>query len=210
MINLLKNKLTDRLKLPLPGENAQFQMAPVSRERLKEIDFEKAKPKKSAILVLIFPHENKIKTVLIERPTYQGVHSGQISFPGGKFEERDIQLHQTALREAKEEIGITPETVDIIGNMTNVYITPSNFLVTPYIGFINETPLFKADSYEVAKIITPELFSISNPDIIGNKSILQSNGYSIKTPFYNIEGYTVWGATAMMISELNALLNDIK
>jgi 8-oxo-dGTP pyrophosphatase MutT (NUDIX family) len=202
-------QLKNQLKAPLPGENAQFAMAPLSRERMKELNFEALKPKKSAILVLIYPHENEIKTVLIQRPTYQGVHSGQIAFPGGKFEEPDIHLKNTALREANEEIGIEPTQIEIIGNLSNVYINPSNFLVTPFIGHIGTKPDFSANEREVEKIIETNLLQLDNPERKGIKTISHSSGYKIKSPYYDVEGHTVWGATAMMISELNEVLRNI-
>lgn len=204
------DKVQKQLNLPLPGENAQFQMAPISRERIKDVNFEVLKPKKSAVLVLIFPSENKINTILIQRPSYKGVHSAQVAFPGGKFEDKDIQLQNTALRETNEEIGIEPEKIKLIGRLSEVYINPSNFLVSPFIGFMNENPLFKADEREVEKIITTDIFKLNDPAIKGFKSIQHSSGYTIRSPFYDIEGYTVWGATAMMISELNAVITNIK
>jgi len=202
-------QLKTQLKAPLPGENAQFAMAPINRERMKTLNFEASTPKKSAILVLIYPHESEIKTVLIQRPTYEGVHSGQIAFPGGKFEETDIHLKNTALRETKEEIGVEPTQIEIIGNLSNVYINPSNFLVTPFIGCIATQPHFIANSREVEKIIETNLLQLNHPERKGIKNITHSSGYKIKSPYYDIEGHTVWGATAMMISELNEVLKNI-
>jgi 8-oxo-dGTP pyrophosphatase MutT (NUDIX family) len=185
-------------------------MAPLKRARMSEMAMDKIDPRKSAVLILLFPFENKIKTVLIERPVYEGVHSGQVAFPGGKFEKDDVQLVNTALREAQEEIGINKDQVTILGNLTDLYIMPSNFLVTPFIGFMKSVPFFFPDPREVNKVITIDLELLSDISIRGEKTISHSNGYKIKTPYYSVEGLTVWGATAMIISELNAVVEESK
>ncbi len=204
------DKLKEQLKMPLPGENAQFEMAPLSRVKMKELNISALKPKKSAVLVLIYEAQNQFNTVLIQRPTYDGIHSAQIAFPGGKFENEDVDLKQTALRETKEEIGINPSTIEILGNLSDVYISPSNYLVSPFIGISTQTPNFIADKHEVEKIITTNLLQLNNPKFKGIKTIKHSSGYTIKSPYYDIEGHTVWGATAMMISELNAVIEKVK
>ena len=130
--------LKKRFKIELPGEEAQFSMAPFSRERIREIPKQNYSPKLSAVLILLFPHNNSINTVLIQRPEYAGIHSGQIAFPGGKFEDDDIELSRTALRETSEEIGIITENIEIIGSLTDIYITPSNFLVRPFVASVHE------------------------------------------------------------------------
>jgi 8-oxo-dGTP pyrophosphatase MutT (NUDIX family) len=210
MFQSFVNQLKNRLQQALPGEDTQFLMAPVTRERIRQITKTDYHPKKSAVLILLFPDKNSIQTVLIQRPEYDGVHSGQVAFPGGKFEETDIDLKQTALREATEEIGVVSSTIEIIGHLTDVYISPSNFLVTPFIGCTAKKPDFTADVYEVQKVIVVDLFSLNNVEIKSVKTITHSNGYKIKTPYYDIEGLTVWGATAMMISELNAIVAESK
>ncbi|MES2592134.1 MAG: CoA pyrophosphatase [Bacteroidota bacterium] len=208
-IKFIKN-LKNRLQKPLPGENAQFLMAPVSRQRIQHIDPEKYNPRKSAVLILLFPEGENIHTLLIQRPVYDGVHSGQVAFPGGKFEETDIDLQYTALRETFEEVGVPPESVEIIGRLTDLYIQPSNFLVSPFIGFTKEKPEFILDAYEVQKIITIDLFSLSEEGIVFEKTITHSSGFKIKTPCYEIDELAVWGATAMIISELNQVVRESK
>ncbi|MBL7888385.1 MAG: CoA pyrophosphatase [Bacteroidia bacterium] len=195
--------------LQLPGEEAQYQMAPISRKRLSDFSDRIRTARKSAVLIVLYPNGDSINTILIQRPNYEGVHGGQIAFPGGKFEEADQTLSNTALREANEEIGIDTGNIQIIGNLTDLYIAPSNFLVSPYIGFTNELNELIPNNYEVSKIIHTDLFNLNKEEIRGIKSIEHSNGYKIKTPYYEIEGFTVWGATAMMISELNAIVKRI-
>lgn len=204
------DELEGLLNKELPGEEAQFSMAPITRKRLTDVSKENFNPKQSAVLILLFPEENSIKTILIQRGSYDGVHSGQIAFPGGQVDENDADLKHTALRETSEEIGVAPENVTIIGSLTDVYITPSNFLVKPFVGVVNAKPDFMLDSVEVAKVIPVDLFELNNKDIRKEKSILQSGGFKVKTPYFEIEGLTVWGATAMMISELNAVVEQIK
>ena len=199
-----------RFQKPLPGEDAQFLMAPLIRQRMQHIDPLKYDPRKSAVLILLFPVNNNIHTLLIQRPIYDGVHSGQVAFPGGKFEETDIDLSHTALRETFEEIGVPSGNIEIIGKLTDLYIPPSNFLVSPFIGFISKKPDFILDAYEVKKIITVDLFSLNDEEIKSEKTITHSNSYKIKTPCYNIDELTVWGATAMMISELNVVVDEAK
>lgn len=208
-ISSLIIRLEKRLSEPLPGEDIQFQMAPLGRKRIPEIRNEAYNPKKSAVLILLFPVGRELRMVLIERPEYEGVHSGQIAFPGGRFEESDRDLVHTALRETEEEIGLLQEKVRVIGPLTDIFITPSNYLVSPFIGFVPEKPEFKPDSREVKSILTVDLLSLQNEEKRSVKSILHSSGHKLKTPYYDIEGFTVWGATAMMIAELNAIVKEI-
>lgn len=209
MFRTFVDQLEGLLNMELPGEEAQFSMAPVTRKRLAEIPAGNYNPKLSAVLILLYPEGDSVKTLLIQRGRYEGVHSGQVAFPGGQVDESDKDLMQTALRETWEEIGIEPESIRVLGNLTEVYITPSNFLVRPFIGVLKEKPTLKIDSKEVAKVVPTDLFRMNDPAIKGEKQILQSGGFKIKTPYYEIEGLTVWGATAMMISELNAVVAKI-
>lgn len=203
-------KVKSRLMLPLPGEDVQFEMSPVGRKKINEYPLEQYNPQKSAVLILLFPDKKLTKTVLIQRPLYQGVHSGQIAFPGGKFDVNDIDLKHTALRETHEEVGILPEKINIIGNLSDIYISPSNFLVTPFIGYTEFNPRFIINKSEVDKLITYDVAALNNPNIKSKKLIKLSMGFEINAPYYNIEGATVWGATAMMISELNKVIEETK
>lgn len=202
-------KIKLRLQEPLPGEKAQLLMAP-SRRKFPEEFIVHPNAKKSAVLILLFPFNNSIHTILIQRPIYEGVHSGQVSFPGGKYEEADQDLSFTALREASEEVGINTDSVEIIGKLTDLYIRPSNFLVSPFIAFTDRMPDFVIDNHEVQKIISVDLFALGSKEIKSEKIIIHSSGMKIKTPYYEIEGLTVWGATAMIISELNVIVKESK
>ncbi|MCX6295405.1 MAG: CoA pyrophosphatase [Bacteroidetes bacterium] len=203
-------QLENRLNKDLPGKEAQFSMAPFARRRSNSIPKENYDPRLSAVLILLFPEGDSIHTILIQRPEYDGVHSGQIAFPGGRFEESDLELKQTALREAFEEVGVLCEKINVIGNLSDIYIKASNFLVKPFVGVVSEKPNFIIDTYEVQKIISVDVFSLNDKKRIGEKSIKHSDGYKIKTPYYEVEGLTVWGATAMIISELNVVVEQSK
>ncbi len=204
------NQLKIRLSQPLPGEEVQLLMAPPSRPQIKNSISKNYFPKKSAVLILVFPDNKKLNVLLIERSIYDGVHSGQVAFPGGKFEESDIDLKQTSLRELFEEVGVHPEEVEIIGNLSDVYISPSNYLVSPFVGYSQQKPNFVRDEYEVQNIITLDLFQLNNSKIMSKKNIILSHGVEISTPCYDIQGLTIWGATAMMISELNAVVEETR
>ncbi len=210
MFNKFVDQLKIRLQKPLPGLPAQLLMAPLARKRFEKIDPEKYNPVKSAVLILLFPVGDNVHTLLIQRPVYEGVHSGQVAFPGGKFEEIDIDLKQTAIRETFEEVGVPAKDVEIIGKLTDLFIKVSNFIVSPYIGYVNKQPDFIIDAYEVQKIIPVGLFSLNDSGIKSIKTVSRNNGYKIRTPYYDIDGLTVWGATAMMISELNVVVEETK
>lgn len=206
-INELKVKLSE----PLPGQDAQFLMVPgnIAQSKKNNATIINCNPKKSAVLILLYPIQNGISTVLIERAVYAGIHSGQIAFPGGKAEESDPDLKYTALRETYEEIGVPIESVEVLGNLTDVYINPSNYLVTPYIGFIPNSPHFVKNEREVQSIITMDILNREKV-IRSTKKITHSNGLTMETPFYSIEGFTIWGATAMMMSELIVIAEKIQ
>ena len=200
--------LENRLQKPLPGRSAQLKMS--SLPRIQEL-MRLSPPddvRQSSVLILFYPDGDQIYLVLMLRPEYPGVHSGQISFPGGKYEETDESLIYTALREAKEEIGIDPMKVQILGQLTEMYIPPSNFLVTPVVGYQASRPFFVADPKEVKSII-----EIRMADLLDNrnrqmKKMKLSLGFSLKVPSYCVNGHVIWGATAMILSELKEIVSE--
>jgi 8-oxo-dGTP pyrophosphatase MutT (NUDIX family) len=201
--------LEKRLQQPLPGRQAQMRMSALKRirELMKFAPSDDAK--QSSVLILLFPLGVKTGLVLMLRPEYPGVHSGQISLPGGKFEETDESLIFTALRESNEEIGIDPAQVQIIGQLTELYIPPSNFLVTPVVGYQTSRPDFRADPKEVAEIIEIQLDDLLDDRNRQMKKIQLRLGISLKVPSYCINGKIIWGATAMILSELKEILTGI-
>jgi len=144
---------------------------------------------------------NGVSLVLMVRATDDSVHSGQVSFPGGKVEENDASLTATALREAYEEIGVVPETVEIIGRLSKLYIPPSNFDVYPIVGVTNSTPSFNTNN-EVSSLLEIDLSTLLNGDIMGYEKIYHRTGGEFVVPCFHINGEVVWGATAMMLVEL--------
>lgn len=167
-------------------------------------------PKKSAVLVLLFPEDEVWKTVLMLRNAYQGVHSQQVSFPGGRVEPEDQTLKDTALRETEEEIGVNRNEIKVIGNLTELFIPPSGYLVSPFVGYVEERPHFVPDQIEVNELIYPHVESLLDSSI--RTQALFESGIThtkIKAPCFVLEGHKVWGATAMMLSEFIAVLNQL-
>lgn len=208
MIFDFADKLKERLR-NLPGHIAQEKMAP--EHRLPHEQWERYFPqaKKGSVLILFYPIKTGIHTVLIQRPKYEGVHSGQVAFPGGAKEESDASMIETALREAEEEVGASRQLVHVIGQLTELYIPPSNFLITPVVGVSNERPDFRIDTNEVVEIIEPTVGELLDEKAVGSKEIKVRNDITIEAPYYDIKGRVVWGATAMMISELNEILSRV-
>jgi 8-oxo-dGTP pyrophosphatase MutT (NUDIX family) len=211
MMDELTARLSERMASPLPGLQAQLRMA--SKLRLKAAQTynpDTSNAKIGAVLIALYPDEMGIvRTVLMKRPDYDGTHSGQVSFPGGKMEEADATVIETALREAEEEVNIKPNEVKVIGQLTNLYIPPSNFLVHPVLGILERPPLLMPDKHEVQSIHLPELGYLLRDDIIEEKDIILSSGFKMRTPYFEVDGHTVWGATAMMIAELKEIMKGI-
>jgi 8-oxo-dGTP pyrophosphatase MutT (NUDIX family) len=202
------DKLKTRLQQPLPGITAHSIMASETRLKLK-MPSPNEKTRESAVLILFYPSDNQVFIPLILRPQYDGVHGGQMAFPGGRAEKEDENLIRTALREAQEEIGVRVSDVNILGKLTKLFIPPSNFYVQPVVGYLTRKPEFYPDPREVDKVIEIGLEDLKNPKIIGRK-ILNVRGTEVDTPFYDILNTTVWGATAMMISELLVVIENIE
>lgn len=193
----------------LPGEEAHNIMVPQERLRVtKSLNFDEIKPRNAGVMMLFYPKSEETHLVLIVRNSYEGVHSSQIAFPGGKYEKEDLNLEQTALRETYEEIGVKPENIEVIKAFTQLYIPPSNFMVHPFLGICYEEIIFYPDSKEVASIIELPLATFLSESIVVNANINTSYAKSIDVPVFKIDEHVVWGATAMMLSELKIVLNS--
>jgi 8-oxo-dGTP pyrophosphatase MutT (NUDIX family) len=192
------------LHRPLPGRVAQYQMAPKPRPGGEFDDTPLPNARASSVLILFYPHADTLYLPLILRPTYPGVHSGQVSFPGGGQEAGDADLIATALREAHEEVGIDPATVTVIGQLTPIYIRPSNNLVQPVVGYATARPAFVPDAREVAQLIEAPVLELLDP---ANQRIEQweLRDRTAHVPIFGIQRQVIWGATAMMLGELLAL-----
>lgn len=207
-IDHLKALLQDGFTRDLPGVEAHVKMAPQPVDLRRFASTFADPPKKSGVLLLFYPDEGAVYFPLIKRPQYPGVHSGQVGFPGGKMEPSDPDILFTALREAEEEIGIDAGKVEVLGRLSDLYIPTSNFLVTPVVGFIQEKPSFVPEQREVARIITTELGSLFHPEVRKQTQLALGGGIYLDTPYFAVEEEVVWGATAMILSELVQVLEQ--
>ena len=198
--------LRERLAEPLPGPDAHLKMA--ARSRLRMAMQPNERTRRSAVLIVFYPYQNSIFLPLILRPQYDGVHAGQMAFPGGRMERTDESLIRTALREAQEEVGIRVTDVKVLGKLTEIYIPPSNFYVQPVVGILPYRPDFYPDPREVEHVVEVSLDELMDESIIGENGI-EIKGALIDAPFYQIQGFKVWGATAMMISELLTVIHSV-
>lgn len=208
MIVSFVEKLQQRMQQGLPGMEAQRKMAPAGRipDAFDETAFPQAR--KASVLVLFYPYRNAVHTVLMKRPDYDGVHSGQMSFPGGSMEKDDANAAFTALREAEEELGIQKDKVVLTGQLSGVYIPPSNFFVYPFIGYCTERPEFILQKTEVAAIVEVSVDVIVNDTFKGIEKRKRADQI-FDAPYYLIGQDKVWGATAIILSELEVILRDI-
>lgn len=196
--------------IPLPAESSQFKMMPASRmEQMDHYRVAMKQAKQSAVLALFYPdHSQKTKFALIQRKAYNGVHSSQISFPGGKFENNDTNLEFTAKRETHEEIGIHPDNVKIVRELTKIYIPPSNFAVQPFLGLADKTPNFILQEDEVEALLEVPILDFFNESNVVTETVSTSYNYRMEVPAFLLNGHIVWGATAMMLSEVKDLIKE--
>jgi 8-oxo-dGTP pyrophosphatase MutT (NUDIX family) len=197
-IESLKNKLDK----PLPGLESQLKLASMRRLMKDGQLIIPADARKAGVLILFYPFGGDIYLAFIKRAEYPGVHSGQISFPGGGWERSDNDLVATALREAEEEIGVPRESITPIGKLTDLFIPPSNFLVTPVVGYSERKPEFKIDPEEVDRILEIPLQEFLDHTAIQQKEISIFPDVILKVPCFYVNEQVIWGATAMIMNEL--------
>jgi len=204
------NFLERRLIEKLPGQDAHELMKPRMADGTSFSLKHPQKPREGGVLILFFEKDGEVKFPLIQRPTYEGIHSGQIALPGGKAEEYDGGLKSTALREAQEEIGVDADKVEIIGTLSKFFVIASNYCVLPVIGKVTEVPEFIPDEREVDGIICPPVSKLVDPSFAKEKQMLVRGGVDMICPYYDLEDKMVWGATAMMLSELAVILQEFE
>ena len=197
-------------KEKLLSVEAHIKMAPLERiSSLNSQEYLDKNPKKAAVMMLLYPRNHETHLALIVRNSYPGIHASQIAFPGGKVEPTDIDLQHTALRETHEEIGVKPESVNVIRPFSELYIPPSNFLVSPFLGIINEEVSFVPSPYEVKRVLELPLEDLLDDRIITQVKMSTSYADNISVPVFNVDKYVVWGATAMMMSELKETIRKV-
>jgi len=190
----------------LPGVSAQMHMAMRGRDKLKTpADTDR---KDAAVIVLLFLRDDVPHILYMRRTEAEGLrHSGQISFPGGRAEESDADLKATALRETSEEVGVDPDAVRVIGSLTSLYIPVSNFMVHPFVGWLDEEPEFTPEPLEVAEIIVAPLRHLQDPaNRVVDRLEVKPGMWLEDVPYYDLFGQVLWGATAMITSELLELI----
>lgn len=203
----LRTTLSQVLSQPLPGAEAQQRMAPIGR-RAAFLNPE-TPPRLAAVLVPVYFNQWGEPCLLLTlRKIYDGVHSGQVSFPGGKFDAGETDPVQVALREAWEETGVKQEQIWIAGMLSQLYIPPSNILVYPVVGILPEEPQWIPDPFEVEQLIHEPLIPWMQEQQIAETAHRVAPGLSIAAPYYDIQQHRVWGATAMMLSEFSEVLKQ--
>ena len=202
------NQIEELKNKPLGGLTSQFKLAPKLRTKFSQELIDSKNPRKAAVLALFYPDENnQTRFLLTQRASYNGTHSAQISFPGGKVEDKDINLQETALRETFEEVGVSTNSIKVIRQLSDSYIPPSNFLVTPFLGIASKKPSFIPNN-EVANLIEVLTSDLLNDNNLTSKEMETSYMKNIDVPCFKLNNYIVWGATAMMLSEIKDLLKQ--
>jgi len=194
----------------LPGEDAHMEMMPAERIAIfKDLDLEKINPREASVMMLFYPKNDEPHMVMILRNSYKGVHSSQIGFPGGKVEQSDVSLADTALRETFEEIGIDRELINIVRPFTPLYIPPSNFKVYPFLGYAVQELTFNPDDREVFGIIEMPLSTLMDDNTKVSKTLSTSYMEEVDVPAFQFEEYFIWGATSQMLNELKEVLKRV-
>jgi 8-oxo-dGTP pyrophosphatase MutT (NUDIX family) len=202
--------LTAELQKPLPGEDAQYRMAPSYRPRLTKEEIQKQEPRQGGVMLLLYMKAGVMNIVFTQRKDYNGVHGGQMSFPGGKKDLADTDLFATALRETKEEVGIDSDHIRILGNLSQLYIPPSNFLVFPVVGYAENMGAFTPQKEEVEKIVEiPLTFFLDAASVNFSTEIKLFNGAVVHVPAYVYGQHIIWGATAIMLSEFTFIVEKL-
>lgn len=196
--------------MALPGENSQLKMAPAARLiEEKRLSKQTNTARKAGVMVLFYGDDN-LYVALIRRTHDGSVHSGQISFPGGELESVDEDLLATAKRELYEEIGVKEETYEVVKELTDIYIPPSNFYVQPYLAICHTPPVFYKQDLEVAEVLQVSIEQVLDDANLINTELKSAYDTMIKVPAFNFDGHIVWGATAMILYEVRDLIKHVQ
>lgn len=201
-------RLREALAGPLPGLEAQLRMAPEPRLGWDPLKFPDG-ARDGAALLLIYPHDDHLHLALTVRGAALRNHTGQVSLPGGGVDTGET-LEAAALREAQEEVGLEPQSVEILGRLTPLHVPVSGFLLHPLVGYTSMRPAFQRAEWEVARIIEAPVSLLADPALIKREirtRVVEGESIDVSVPYYDIDGEKVWGATAMVLSEFCAILN---
>lgn len=200
--------IKDRLNKPLPGFAAQLNMVSDPRPGNKVYTDVLDSCKRAGVLVLLYLKGTHVFIVLTRRTDLVEHHQAQISFPGGRQEEGET-FEQTALRETKEELGIQPSAIQILGKLTPLYIPPTDYCIYPVVAQMKEHPQFNPSPHEVAEVLEIPLDYLIDPQTV-QREMWTLHGKDVDVPFYFFEGNKIWGATAMVLAELVEILKNLK
>jgi 8-oxo-dGTP pyrophosphatase MutT (NUDIX family) len=206
MMERAPERLRRALQAPLPGHERFLQISGYPRPNVEKALAQVPPPRESAVLALFYHRRQVLHTLLMLRPTYVGVHSGQVGFPGGKREADDPSLEHTALREFVEETGAEGTRIEVLGSLSRVYIPPSRTIVTPFVGYAPELGALRPDPHEVELLIETPVDELLRDDILKRRVQTMPTGQAVEIPYFDVQGHVVWGATALMIAELRELL----
>ena len=202
-------RLQSRLNEPLPGKDVQCMMAPESRLVREMAVIEPQNPKPSSVLIALNQRDGEWVFPIIQRPDYNGMHSGQVSLPGGKMEESDQDLYETAIRETCEEIGINTKGLVILGALTDIYVHVSDFNILPILAYLPEIQEYHPDETEVEDVMEINLADLLDVRRIKHTRVKIGSGIWLKTPYFDFHNKIIWGATAMILSEFAQIVRDI-
>jgi 8-oxo-dGTP pyrophosphatase MutT (NUDIX family) len=210
--NQFFSMLKERLNSPLPGLSAQLNMVPEPRPGNKVYTDVKDSCKRAGVLILLYRKEKEkgphVFVVLTRRTDLLELHQAQISFPGGG-QEKGESFEQTALRETKEELGIQPSAIQVLGLLTPLYIPPTNYCIYPVVAQMKEQPHFKPSPYEVAEVLEIPLNLLTDPQTV-QREMWTLHGKEVDVPFYFFEDNKIWGATAMVLAEFVEILKNLE
>lgn len=202
--------LQEAIKHQLPGESAHSDLMPVNRPYSSQIKRSAEGYRESAVAVVLYEENDEMMSLLIQRPSYEGVHSRQIAFPGGKRDPEDPTIEYTARRECMEEVAIPTDQLRLLGKLTDIYIPTSKFIVSPHVYAVASLPELVPDEREVDEIIPFRVARLLEADSIQHTDLTFGNGFKQKNvPYFAIYDKVVWGATGMILAEFRALLREL-